>query len=250
MTILFFLSLNFAYANNVNQESIERLKNMKIESQRIPKSYLYLSQDVRVKQSQKQLNESIINLNDNIKYLSANLRGDENKKLLLFLAFTRDEIKHLLTEEYNKENGALMIDLGESLLDVADSLLEKETNTGHRQKAINITLEDMVLNLERATKYYIAFQAGFKNHNSISQMDTAVRSFDKGILELRASNNLTNTHTTDIRKITKYWPIAKRFYNDIKNDDLSLVVYVSTKHMEKSLNNMILKTQLKIASNI
>ncbi len=227
------------YANTKGQNIAYKLEDMRINSQRIPKDYLYIHQGIRVEQSKKQLKESLAKLDDDIQYLTANLKGDENQNLLLFLSFTRDELKEVIKEEYSKENGALMLDFGESLLEGADSILNNEVKSGHAKHTIRLTLEDMIVDLERATKYYIAFQAGFKDHNNIKQMDRAIKSYEQSLVKLKSNKKFAKTHAKDIKKIARYWPIAKKFYSGVEKGDLPLIVFVSAEHMEKSLYKMM-----------
>jgi len=251
MSIVLFAvnSIGVVYARGDNQDIISRLEDMRIESQRIPKDYFYINQGIRVSQSKAQLKESLANLDEDIDHLNVNLKGEENQNLLMFLSFTRDELKEVLRERYNKENGALIMDFGESLLEGADSIIKNQTELRKVKKSMGSTLGDMILNLERATKYYIAFQAGFKDHNNIKQMNAATSSYEEGIAKLKMNRRFASTNAKDIKKIKKYWRIVKTFYSGVKKGDLPLIVFVSSDHMEKSLHRMVQTDKEVIASN-
>lgn len=236
------------WAAESNKDIIERLENMRIQSQRITKDYLYINQNVRVEQSKAQLKESMAKLDEDLEYLNAKLKGEENQNLLMFLTFTRDELKDVMRENYTKQNGALVMDFGESLLEGAEAIIKNQTKLKRAKKSLSLTLEGMILNLERATKYYIAFQAGFKDHNNIKQMNAAMSTYEDGIAQLKVNRRFANTNEKEIRKVSKYWRIVKKFYGGVKKGDLPLIVFVSSDQMEKSLHRMVQTDRAVLAS--
>jgi len=246
---LSFSPVGEAWAGESGKNIVERLEDMRIQSQRITKDYLYINQGVRVEQSKTQLKESMAKLDEDLEYLNSRLKSEENKNLLMFLTFTRDELKDVMRENYSKENGALVMDFGESLLEGAESMIKNQTQSKRKKKSLSLTLEGMILNLERATKYYIAFQAGFKDHNNIKQMNAAMSDYEDGVSQLKMNRRFANTNAKEIKKITKYWRISKNFYSNVKKGDLPLIVFVSSDQMEKSLHRMVQTDRAVLASS-
>lgn len=249
---VFFLflifSCNFAYAaGNKNTEIINLLEEMRIVSQSIPKTYFYIHEEIRVLQSKKDLKKYVGQLDKDIKLLTSKLKGDENRNMLLFLSFTRDELKDVLRDDYSEENGALMLDFGESVLEGATSIMTNVSKTGNMKKTMRLLIEDMVFDLERATKYYIAFQAGFNDYNNIVQMNTALENYEKGLRNLKNNKKFASLHEKEIKKMDKYWRVVKKFYAGVEKGDLPLIVLVSSQHMEKNLLKMLHTTKVNIA---
>jgi hypothetical protein len=216
---------------------IEAAENIKMVSQQIVKAYFYLHQDIRVEQSEKNLKNGLTALSKDVKILTKT-KDVEQKNMVMFMSFTMDEIKETVSKPYNKERGALMLDYSETLLEGAEFLLTKHNfKQGDKELKMLIVSEEMAFLLERTTKYYIAFKDGFTDHNNVKQLEQAVAEFEINLKKIKTYSYPDNLKG-EVKKIVKYWPIAKKFYLGVEDSDLPLIVSITTQHLEKSIKKL------------
>lgn len=232
---LVFLSYSgLSMAANVNElKQLEAAENIEMASQEVTKAYFYLGQGIRVEQSEKDLEHGLVAIEKDIKILSKT-KNKEQQRMMQFMSFTMDEIKETIGQTYSKENGALMLDYSETLLEGAESIAQKHIHKGDKTEAMLVAVEKMIFLLERATKYYIAFKAGFTDHNNVVQLEKSIKDFESYLKKVSAQK-YSGKSKRAIDKIDEYWPIAKGFYLGVEKSDFPLIVSITTKHLEKSL---------------
>ena len=92
---------------------------------------------------------------------------EEEKNVLMFISFTRDEMASVLRQPYSDENGAMMLDFSESLLEGAELIARKHTYKKDSEEGMLDVVEHMGFLLERITKYYISHKAGLTRRRLI-----------------------------------------------------------------------------------
>lgn len=213
-------------------ESIERL------SQKIAKAYFYRQQGVRISHAKKELKEGIADLDGEIKRLSVASIDEEERNVLMFIAFTRDEMKEILAKPYTEENGALMLDFSDSFLEGAELIAGKHLNRNDAKEKMLVAVERNLFLLERITKYYIAFRAGFRDFNNVTQLKRAIKEFEENLGKINGYKGYPKRLTPTVEKINKFWPIARRFYLGIEKGALPVIVLASTDNLIKDLRKL------------
>lgn len=226
--LLFFSSQAAADIRSLQQ--LEATEDIEMDSQKITKAYFYLHQEIRIEQSERDLENGLDSIEKNINILT-NTKDKKQQRMVKFMSFTLDEIKEIIEKPYTREHGALMLDYSETLLEGAESLAKNHT---HKKDKMLITTKKMIFLLERATKYYIAFRDGFSDHNNVKQLEKAIKEFETHLKIIRAYKYPAEPQRA-VSKLIEYWPIAKNFYLGIEKNDLPLIVSVTTNHLEKSL---------------
>ena len=160
----------------------------------------------------------------------------ETLSIIEFMFFSVDELKSTMKESFNAENGGLVLDYTETLLEGSESIANH--NKGKKPTMLD-TVEEMEFLLERASKYYIAFRAGYTDEINIVQATKAVEKFET-LLHKVQSHSYPNPLTKGpVKKLSKYWPVSKSFYLGIKKSELPTIVFISTKHMKKALDELV-----------
>jgi len=228
---LFFSSQSAADIRSLQQ--LEATEDIEMASQQITKAYFYLHQEIRIEQSERDLENGLDSIEKNINIL-ANTKDKKQQRMVKFMSFTLDEIKETAAQPYTNERGALMLDYSETLLEGAESLAKKYIHKKDKKEKMLITTKKMTFLLERATKYYIAFRDGFSDHNNVKQLEKAIKEFEAHLKIIRAYKHPAEPQRA-VSKLIEYWPIAKDFYLGVEKNDLPLIVSVTTNHLEKSL---------------
>ncbi len=211
-------------------------KLIQVTSQALAKNYFYIEQEIETSSAKRALKKNIITLDDAIHKLQLKIKNPESKKIVEFMFFSIDELKSTIKQNYTAENGGLVLDYTEALYEGSGSIIKKSP---FKLAPPMKNLTAMALLLERASKFYIAFRAGYTDDVNIQQAKEAVQSFQENLDTIKNfpfPGPLTNG---PLRKLTKYWPVSKSFYLGIKKSDLPTIVFISTKHMKNAIRHII-----------
>ncbi len=216
--------------------ALEAAGNIKDVSQEITKAYFYKELEIRVVQAKRDISEGLDRLDSAIVVLNKAASGDDEVKgVLTFIEFSRDEMKTTITQPYSEENGAMMLDFSESLLEGATLIGQKQIVKNDTEQTGLISVKQMEFLLERINKYYIAHKAGFKDYNNVVQLKNAIEKFEANLKNVNAFSYPAALQPT-IEKINKFWPIAKGFYLGIEKGSLPIIVMSSTNNLERALH--------------
>lgn len=249
--IMFFclMVVNTGNAAIIQQiATLEAAENIKYLSQELTKAYFYKELEIRVVQAKRDIEEGMATLDSAIETLNSDVTDEETQGVLTFIVFARDEMKSTITQPYSEENGAMMLDFSESLLEGATLIGQKLFQKNDIEQAGLVTVKQMKFMLERINKYYIAHKAGFKDYNNVVQLEKAIAGFEANLKKVNAYSYPASLRPST-EKINKFWPIAKGFYLGIEKGSLPIIVMSSTNNLERALHNLQDYHYKKITTN-
>jgi hypothetical protein len=211
-------------ATLINQAGLQRML-----SQRIAKAYFFLGAKVRPDKARRQLATSLEQFEKNQKLLITKIQEKEIQDVLSFQSFAFTEFKALVTQPYNSENGALVLDLSETLLETSHDVVLKLEALSKRPKdrIVNLAGRQRMLS-QRIAKFYIAYRLGFRDENSIYQLNQAVEEFQNTLKLLQEQKRNTREINSILEQVQKYWNLVKGFFLDIKRGGLPVTVFAAT----------------------
>ena len=208
-------------------------------SQRIAKDYLYIGKHVAVNKAKKQLEESLKTFKANQDKLAEMINDPEIKNLLAFVNLSFDELQGIVKKPFSLDNAQLVLDLSESMLEgsqyVVDSL--KQIANIKESKIVARSGKQRML-AQRIAKYYIAYQAGIKDKNTVEQMKAAVKEFSENHKILMENKDNTATINQKLAQVDKLWKIVYKFYLNIEKGGLPFIVYTSTDDITKKMDEI------------
>jgi hypothetical protein len=208
-------------------------------SQRIAKDYLYAGKKIAVLKAKKQLTQSLKEMEDAHKILVDSINDPEIKNLLSFVELSMEDFKTTVNEPFTLDNAQLIIDLSESMLEgsqyVVDSLKEKVKQS---ESAIVEKSGKQRMLAQRIAKYYIAYQAGIKDKNTVDQMKAAVAEFSQAHKTLMANPSNTPEINRQLNGVDRLWKIVYKFYLNIEKGGLPLIVFNTTDDITKKMNKI------------
>jgi hypothetical protein len=218
---------------------IDMAGEQRMLSQRIAKDYLYAGKNIAPAKANKQLKSSLAELVEAHKVLVKSIIDPEIKNLLAFVEMSTEDFDATANEEFTIDNAQLVIDLSESMLEgsqyVVDSL--KETVEIPESKIVGQAGKQRML-AQRIAKYYIAYQAGIKDKNTIDQMKEAVATFAESHAALMANAANTPEINRNLNQIDRLWKIVYKFYLNIEKGGLPLIVFNTTDNITKKMNTI------------
>ncbi|CAK8722147.1 Type IV pili methyl-accepting chemotaxis transducer N-term [Candidatus Electrothrix aarhusensis] len=226
----------FAAEKNHDLFMLEAAKNIEFLSQRVAKGYFYRRLGIRPDRAAEDLKKSLVLLQKDMIILQAGIENDkEEQDISVFLEYTMSELKSIIENPYSKKNGALMIDYSESLLEGAEFIVERHKHKNKSEEVMLVAVEHSLFLLERINKFYIAYQAGFKDYNNVVQLKQAVQDFEITLAKINVYTKYSDTTLVSRSKINEFWPVAKEFFIDIQKGALPVIVLASVEKLEKEL---------------
>lgn len=229
-----FAAKKYTTAELINIAGMQRML-----SQKIAKAYFFYGQGVRPDKTRKQLMDSINLFDKNYNVLLSNINDANIADMLVFVEMNKDELMPLAKQPFNKDNGALMLDFSETLLEASNDIVVRieATTKAKKDKIVNISGRQRMLT-QRIAKFYIAYQSGFKDVNTVNQLKQSMKEFEDAHVILAKNKQNTAQITTELNKVAKLWNIVSKFYNDVERGGLPVIVLSSTDKIMVSMNRV------------
>ena len=200
--------------------------------QMVAKDYLYAGNDVATTQAQREMEKALKTFDAEQKKLASAFTDPKVKNLLTYIQMNREEMGELLKQPYSLENAQEIIDLAEAMSEgekkIAQYLrsrLSKEYPMGKGQRYF----------IQQIAKYYMAYQAGIRDANTVRQMNKMVENFEKSLEEMKKYHGNSVKANQTLNKIDRLWKVVKQFYLDIQEGGLPLIVYQTTEKLDQQI---------------
>ncbi len=208
-------------------------------SQRIAKDYMYIGNKVATSKAGKQQKKSLEEFNIAHDKLNNSINNEDIKNLLEFVKMSAEDFEAMSKEEFSLDNAQLILDLSESMLEGSQYVVASLRDT------LNITASKIVDNSgrqrmlsQRIAKYYIAYQSGIKDKNSVDQMNAAVKLFSESHQMLMENEKNTPEINRKLNEIDRLWKIVYKFYLNIEKGGLPLIVFNTTDNITTKMNEV------------
>ena len=113
----------------------------------------------------------------------------------------------------------------------------KESANIKASKIVDISGRQRML-CQRIAKYYIAYQSGIKDKNTVDQMKEAVKLFSESHETLMKNETNTPQINRKLNDIDRLWKIVYKFYLNIEKGGLPLIVFNTTDDIAKKMNEI------------
>ncbi len=231
--ILFFVLVqqSNAAASRNDVKLQEASEDIKFISQQLVKDYFYLYLNPQKTEVKEHLNEELLLLDSKLRLIAASTKNESTKKILAFLAYSRDEITETISMPYTLENSAMILDYSEVLLEGAVKISKEHSYAFSEEEKMLINTKNMAYMLERINKYYMVFLSGIQDVNNIKQLEYAIESFDM-LLEKVNSYAYIGDISREVNDINNYWKVTRSYYLSLEESKLPNILYMSTDYLE------------------
>jgi len=249
--IMLFIGTQSIYAEVSTSEKQAKLKLAKqaygvgFMAERITKDYLYAGNKIGVRQAQREMQTALKQFEEKFKVINKSINDEKNKNLLTFMEMSFEELQELVKEPYSLDNAQIALDLSATILEGSRFIAE------NIKKSINFTDKNMVngsrVYFESIASYYMAYQAGIKDDNTIRLMKETVDAVTKNIESFAKDPRNTVAMNQRMNKVQRLWKVVYKFYLDIDKGGLPFIVYKTTRDLNKNID-FYSNEMIKVAS--
>jgi len=244
-TLIALVSLSLsvvASASTVASDTVKLIDmagKQRMLSQRIAKDYMYVGKSIATAKAERQLNRSLKELKEAHTILINSINNPEIKNLLSFVEMSSEDFEATAKEKFTTDNAQLILDLSESMLEGSEYVVTslKELSNVKASKVVDMAGRQRMLS-QRIAKYYIAYQSGIKDKNTVEQMRAAVKLFTETHELLMKNKTNTPEINRELNKIDRLWKIVYKFYLNIEKGGLPLIVFNTTDDISKNMNKI------------
>lgn len=198
----------------------------------IAKNYLYAGNDIEVTKSKRGIKKALKVFDQTQQQISGALTDAKSKNMMTFITMNVDELKDLLKKPYSLDNAQEVIDLANAIAEGERKLV------GVFRKKLSRTYpagKGQWYNIIQIAKYYMAYEAGIKDTNTVREMKKAVKKMDQFMKDYKAYPNNTVEMSQIVNRMDKLWKVVKQFYADIEEGGLPIIVYQTTDKIGKEI---------------
>ena len=237
--MLFSSSTLLAQATHNQMKLINLAGKQRMLSQRIAKDYLYVHKNIAMSKTEKELQVSLKNFFDAHHTLMQSIQDEEIKNLLAFVELSSNDFNQTIHKSFSLDNAQLILDLSESMLEGNQYIVDSLKSSLHQKESTIIEIAGKQRMLaQRIAKYYIAYQAGIKDENTVRSMKQTISEFNQNLNTLLNHKHNTPLILKKINEVNKLWKIVHKFYNNIEKGGLPLIVYTTTDKITKKMNEI------------
>lgn len=225
-------------SQNSSSNDLETLKvvfaamRSRVFIQTVAKDYLYIGNDVATTQAQKEMAGALKKFDKQQETLANAFTDSKIKNLMVFVKMNVDEIKDTLKKPYSLDHAQEIIDLAEAVSEGNKKIAGYLKKKLSRQYPVGKGQRYMII---QVAKYYMAYESGIKDANTIRHMKQTVQNLDSLFQEMKAYPKNTVEINQVLNKIDRLWKIVKQFYVDIEEGGLPVIVFQTTNKIDKEL---------------
>jgi len=208
-------------------------------SQSIAKDYFYQAQGIRPERTRREMLASLKAFSDNLNLLKREVKDEKVQEMLRFLEVSLTDYWTLAKAPFSQDNGWLILDYSEVLLEGSQSVVDalEAMASNHKETVIDLSGRQRML-AQRIAKFYIAFQAGFRDASNAKALHQAVQEFEVAQQQLLSDPNNTPEIVAELKRVERLWRTVKRFYEDVEHGGLPTIVLVTTENIMTSMDRV------------
>ncbi len=232
LAVFFSFSLNAASVRS-QVSLLEASENIRLESQEIVKNYLYFYGNHKKIHEKSLAEKGLTSLDKQFRLIAKSTKDEDSKDILAFLDYSKENMQEVLSDPFNKDNPALMLDYSEILLEGAESISKNLNYEPTPEEIMLMKMKDISFLVERMTKYYMAIMAEEDSEINAEMLDRSIARMEEDLLSLK-DYNYPSKNIQHLFELANNWQALKKFYLDHKTLKLPSIVLLASGEVRNS----------------
>jgi len=233
LILLYLTSMVFA-SNRADVTIIEARENIQYLSQKMATDYCLLYNKPTNLKLKKEFEKDIKLLEENILAIRNTTKNRKTVSILNFYDISLDSIKELLLLSPNQERIKLVLHASEIFLEGTASIDRQHLYKYNKEENMLVLTKKIQFLIERATKYYIAYQT---NQYYDIQLKLSIKNVDK-IFKKLEQYKYPKDLKDNFLKSKAIWQRDKVFFRDIKKSSFPNLLLISTSYIKDLLMSL------------
>ena len=205
----------------------------KIYIKHIVRDYLCRDSDIASVVSDEDIAKSFGYFDTQHKKLADAVHDPKMSTIIAFIAMNRDKLKTIFSQPYSLAGVKKVLNLSKSISDGEDRLnLFFDQNSSYEPS--NET--EAGLAIATISQLYAIHHADAQDNQTLSQMRQEIARFDTILSKMQAQPYRTIPMSQILDKIDIQWKIVRKFYLDVDQNDLPLIVCRMTNKISHALD--------------
>jgi hypothetical protein len=208
-------------------------------SQKVAKAYIFKGLGIRKDVASKQVSDGINELQKNSKVLKSQVGDETIKGLLGAVSIDIDNFSTLVQEPYSKENGKKILQLSDTILSVSHEITTKLVDLLGTQtsRTVNVSGRQRMLS-QRATKLYIAINAGIAGSDATKMLNDVVSDFNKAHQLLKNEPKNNRRIKKELGRVERLWGLVSGYFAKGAKSDMYVTVYTLTDSITEKMDKI------------
>lgn len=203
-------------------------------TQQVAKDYMYIGQHIFEQRARREMEDHLKRIERNQQALNNTLKDGDTANLMQYASMTLDELKTSLESPYGAESATLVMDNSDVMLEIYEELMKKLLDRpGADAYKRYVTAKMQAVRVARIGKFYLAQKDGITDYNAKKQIANEVSAFEKTLAELENNKGNTEVANESLHKVHNLWHIVHKFFINVNDDDLPIVVDTSTNKLQQ-----------------
>jgi hypothetical protein len=216
---------------------IEATENIQYLSQKIATDYLFFYNKPTDDLLKKQLYNNINNLQFFVVDIADTTKDPHTKNILDYFTYKIELMKQIPNQKINESNARLILKYSELLLEGAKSIAKEHKYNFSKEEKILMQSKEIQYLIERAIKYYMAFQIGLNKKNNYKKMTRAIEDIDENMKEI-AIYNYPYQLEKKLIEVNRVWKINKDFLIRVNQYSIPYLMLSTTEHIKNLLKDI------------
>ncbi len=216
---------------------IEATENIQYLSQKIATDYLFFYNKPADTLLKNQLSKNINNLQFFVADIADTTTDTHTKNILDYFTYRIEQIKQLPNQKTNESNARLILKYSEVLLEGAKSIAKEHKYKFSEEEKMLMQSKEIQYLIERASKYYMAFQIGLNRKNNYRKMQKAIKDIDDNIREIDIYRYPYQLEKK-LKEVNRVWRINRDILVRMDEYSIPYLLLGSTEHIKKLLKDI------------
>lgn len=216
---------------------LEASNNIKYITQNIAKNYIYLYIYNNKLSLRKNIDESIMELENEIRIIAANTQDEKIKYILDFFAYEKEQIKLIVSRGQTTDSSIAVLDFSEAVTEGAQNIFDSVGYSFSAEEKMLMRSQNINFLIERLAKYYMVIGSNIDKSMMRDKANSTTSMIRK---ELKFIEEYLYPESINAQKIKihEFWKTIEYFSNNAESIKVPSIMLESINNMKLAIEEI------------